>query len=133
MTPVLLDTVGLIAIWDEDDQWHDPAAIVFDQLLAQGRRLVATTLVLYECGNAAARRPYRADVDVLRERMKAEGQLIEHIESDVAAAWSAFRAGHVGSAGIVDHVSFAVMRRLGVTEVFTNDRHFSTAGFKPLF
>lgn len=26
MTPVFLDTVGLIAIWDEDDQWHSRAS-----------------------------------------------------------------------------------------------------------
>ena len=38
-----------------------------------------------------------------------------------------------GQAGIVDHVSFAVMRRLGITQAFTNDRHFQTAGFETLF
>jgi len=25
MTPVFLDSVGLIALWDKDDQWHDAA------------------------------------------------------------------------------------------------------------
>jgi len=30
-------------------------------------------------------------------------------------------------------VSFAVMRRLGITEAFTNDRHFGAAGFTTLF
>lgn len=30
-------------------------------------------------------------------------------------------------------VSFAVMRRLGITEAFTNDRHFQAAGFATLF
>lgn len=39
----------------------------------------------------------------------------------------------LGSAGIVDHVSFSVMRRLGITEAFTNDRHFAAAGFITLF
>ena len=37
------------------------------------------------------------------------------------------------SAGIVDQVSFAVMRRLGITDAFTNDRHFKAAGFRALF
>jgi uncharacterized protein len=133
VTPVFLDTVGLIAVWDEDDQWHEAAAAVFDQLLQQGRSLVVTTLVLYECGNAAARRPYRADVDDLRVQMKADDWLIEPTEADLAIAWPAYRAGHAGQAGIVDHVSFAVMRRLGLTEAFTNDRHFAAAGFTPLF
>jgi len=33
----------------------------------------------------------------------------------------------------VDHVSFVVMRRLGVGRAFTNDRHFRAAGFETLF
>jgi predicted nucleic acid-binding protein len=133
VTAVLLDTVGLLALWDADDQWHVPAAAAFDRLLAGRRSLVVTTLVLYECGNAAARRPYRTDVDDLREQMEVEGCLIEPTRADLAAAWTAYRAEHPGGAGIVDHVSFAVMRRLGLTETFTNDRHFAAAGFTPLF
>jgi predicted nucleic acid-binding protein len=30
-------------------------------------------------------------------------------------------------------VSFSVMRRLGLTRAFTNDRHFAAAGFEALF
>ena len=54
-----LDTVGLIALWDEADQWHAVAQPVFAALLAAHRTLVTTTSVLLECGNAAA-------LDVLR-------------------------------------------------------------------
>ena len=38
-----------------------------------------------------------------------------------------------GQAGIVDQVSFVVMRRLGLDEAFTNDRHFQAAGFATWF
>ena len=33
----------------------------------------------------------------------------------------------------VDQLSFRVMRRLGLTEAFTNDQHFQAAGFTTLF
>ncbi|MBI3735253.1 DUF104 domain-containing protein [Candidatus Sumerlaeota bacterium] len=33
----------------------------------------------------------------------------------------------------VDQISFIVMRRLEVTEVFTCDKHFNAAGFNTLF
>jgi hypothetical protein len=133
MNPVFLDTVGLIAVWDTADQWHAAAAPVFLQLVASGRPLVTTTLVLFECGNAAARRPYRTAVDDLRVWLAGQGRLVEPTASDVDTAWADYRAGQATSAGIVDHVSFAVMRRLGLSEAFTNDRHFQAAGFIILF
>jgi hypothetical protein len=66
MNPVFLDTVGLIAVWDQNDQWHHVVDPVFMQLVASGRPMLTSTLVLYECGNASARRPYRTTVDDLR-------------------------------------------------------------------
>ncbi len=54
-------------------------------------------------------------------------------EEDWKQAWEDYEREEAGQAGIVDHVSFIVMRRLGVTEAFTNDRHFQTAGFAVLF
>jgi predicted nucleic acid-binding protein len=89
--------------------------------------------VLYECGNAAARRPYRSTVDDLRTWLTAKGWLIEPNASDLNTAWTDYRAAAAGQAGIVDYVSLVVMRRLGLTEAFTNDRHFQTAGFTLLF
>ena len=53
--------------------------------------------------------------------------------ADWLQGWEAYAKSETGQAGIVDHVSFVVMRRLGLTEAFTNDRHFQAAGFKTLF
>ncbi len=133
MTPVFLDTVGLLAVWDTADQGLPAAAPVFLQLVASGRPLVTTPLVLYECGNAAARRSYRTAVDDLRVLLTAKGGLLEPTADDLDTAWTDYRAGHTTSAGIVDCISFAVLRRLGLAEVFTNDRHYQAAGFTILF
>ena len=54
-------------------------------------------------------------------------------EEDWHEAWAAYRTGQTGAAGIVDHVSFTVMRRLNISLAFTNDQHFRTAGFQTLF
>jgi predicted nucleic acid-binding protein len=133
MNPVFLDTVGLIAVWDKADQWHDDAEPIFLNLVKSGRTLLTTTLVLHECGNAAARRPYRTTVDDLRVWLAAKGWLVEPTTADLDTAWADYRSATAGDAGIVDHVSFQVMRRLGLTEAFTNDRHFQAAGFVILF
>jgi len=133
MNRVFLDTVGMIAVWDDTDQWHALAHAAYRTLLAQGRRLVTTSLVLCECGNAAARRPYRSDVNELRKFLTQEQLLVDPTPEEVEAAWAAYERGEAGEAGIVDHLSFRVMRRLGVTEAFTNDQHFQAAGFTTLF
>ena len=133
MNAVFLDTVGLLAVWDEDDQWHSRAVAVFQTLLQTRRRLVTSTLILYECGNAAARKPYRGDVDEFRQELLRFGDLIVLTSDDESQAWENYRRDLAGSAGIVDNVSFVVMRRIGLRSAFTNDRHFEAAGFEVLF
>jgi predicted nucleic acid-binding protein len=54
-------------------------------------------------------------------------------EDDWARAWEAYEREEAGRAGINDQVSFAVMRRIGIRQAFTNDRHFQEAGFETLF
>ncbi len=61
------------------------------------------------------------------------GLLISPTEDDFQNAWNNYRQGRPGDPGIVDCISFAVMRRLGLTEAFTNDQHFAAAGFTTLF
>jgi predicted nucleic acid-binding protein len=133
MTPVFLDTVGLIAVWECADQWHTSAVGAFERLIAAGVPVVTTTDVLTECANAAARRPYRRDVVQLRRDLAAAGRLVSPSDTEIESAWVAYSRGEAGQAGIVDHLSFIVMKRLGISEAFTNDRHFVAAGFHVLF
>lgn len=133
MTPIFLDTVGLLALWNKDDQWHSAAEDGYRQIIAARRPVVTTTFILLECGNTAARRAYRKDVCALRRTLELRNELISPTQEDWLKAWEAFERGDAGQAGIVDQVSFAVMRRVGLTHVFTNDRHFQAAGFTTLF
>ncbi|HSV15796.1 MAG TPA: hypothetical protein VLI90_16155 [Tepidisphaeraceae bacterium] len=102
-------------------------------MLGNRRPIVTTTFVLLECGNAASRKPYRSSVARFREQMQAGNRIVVPTEMDWQNAWTAYARGGPSAAGIVDQVSFIVMRRLRITEVFTNDRHFRTAGFNTLF
>jgi predicted nucleic acid-binding protein len=130
---VFLDTVGLLALWDESDQWHTGARRAFEELTISRSQLVTTLPVILECGNAAARRPYRSAVSRLREKLQNVGKLIIPTEEDWKLAWKNYDTGKGEAAGIVDQSSFVVMERLGITNAFTNDVHFRAAGFKVLF
>lgn len=58
MTDVFLDTVGLLALWNADDQWHAAANRAMLSLDANRPRFFTSAFVLLECGNAAARRHF---------------------------------------------------------------------------
>jgi predicted nucleic acid-binding protein len=133
MRAVFLDSVGLLALWSQTDQWHDLAETAFAEITRNKSTLITTTFVLLECGNAVARRGSRDEVNLLRVRFQNAGTLIWPTESDWELAWQAYQRGAADTAGIVDHVSFIVMRRLEITSAFTNDKHFRAAGFETMF
>ncbi len=133
MNGVLLDTVGLVAVWDRSDQWHTVAVEAWAGIVASGAPLLITPFVIAECANAASRRPYRGSGERLRQRLVALRGFIEPTIQEWEAACAAYAAGRIGGPGIVDELSFAIMRRLGLQRAFTNDGHFADAGFEPLF
>jgi predicted nucleic acid-binding protein len=133
MSLVFMDSVGLLALWSKSDQWHDPAEEAFAEITRNRDTLLTTTAVLLECGNAAARRGFRDEATRLRKSFEASGTLIWPTEDDWHQAWDAYQRGEADAAGIVDHISFTVMRRLGIARAFTNDRHFRAAGFETMF
>lgn len=133
MSAVFLDTVGLLALFDVRDQWHSSAEAAWANIVDRRPDLLTTTFVMAECANAAARRPYRGAVAELHETLETEGAIIVPTDADWREAWNRYAVGDATSPGVVDHLSFIVMRRLGVQRAFTNDRHFIGAGFEALF
>jgi uncharacterized protein len=133
VSQVFLDTVGLLAIWNRRDQWHDVAKAAFDDLTKRNVDFVTSSAVLLECGNAAARHPFRPLVGELRQTLLDAEGLLEPTAQEQTVAWQPYLRGEAGDAGIVDQISFVVMCRLKITEAFTNDRHFEAAGFTILF
>lgn len=133
MKSAFADTVGLLALWDRSDQWHEGAERAFSTLTGAKIALFTTSFVLLECANAAARRPYRLAVDQLRSAMEQGGFVLHPTNEDWHRAWEAYARGEADGAGVVDQTSFLVMRRLGIAHAFTNDNHFRAAGFEVLF
>ncbi len=59
MTSVFLDTSGLIAFVNTDDQWHRRAEIVWAELSDSGADLITTSLVLIELADGLSRVHHR--------------------------------------------------------------------------
>src|SRR5438309_935934 len=105
MNDVFLDTVGMIAVWDDTDQWHFAAKAAYALLLSQGRKLgydSPCALRMRECIG-----PPHVPVGVceLRRVLIQEGLLTEPTMREIEQAWTAYGRGEAAQAGIVDHVS----------------------------
>ncbi len=133
MKAVFLDTVGVVALWNRRDQWHAAANEAFGILLAERAVFYSTTYVIAECANAVSRVPVRSNLAKLVAGMEKTGGLQIPTDAEWAEAWAKYVRGHSGSPGMVDHLSFLVMRRRGLSRVFSNDQHFANEGFSPLF
>jgi len=133
MNAIFLDTVGLVAMWNRADQWHEAAIATFELIKSKRHSFVTTSYILLECGNTASRRTYRQQPNLLRDYLVRRNEVIFPTVSDWDEAWKTYSTGDASQAGIVDQISFIVMRRLGIIEAFTNDKHFEAAGFRVLF
>lgn len=134
MNPVFLDTSGLIAVANSDDQWHDAAEAVWHSLVESGVRLITTSLVLVEPGDGLSRIQYRQlALDIYGRLQSSPRVSIIHATPDhTERGWQLFRHRRDKEWGVTDCVSIVVMRDWGVTEVFSSDHHFEQAGFEVL-
>jgi predicted nucleic acid-binding protein len=129
---VFVDTSALLAILDADDDSHLLARRIWVDLLQRAEDLVCTSYVLVECFALVQNRLGIAAVRVLVEDILPVLRLhwvsTEEHQTGVSALLTAGR----GDLSLVDCVSFAIMRRLGMPEAFAFDRDFAEQGFRLL-
>ena len=131
---VFLDTGFTIALSVESDEHHERAVELAEQLEAEKTRLVTTRAILLETGNALSKERYRqaavALLDALEEDSSVE--IVPLSEELFAKAFELFRNRPDKEWGLVDCVSFIVMRERELTEALTPDKHYEQAGFRAL-
>jgi uncharacterized protein len=126
---VFVDTSAFLAVLNAGDENHARAARAFRGLVESGEDLIATSYVLVETmallqhrfGPAAAR-GFQDDVVPVLEVVWVDAEL--HGEGTAALLTAGRR-----ELSLVDCVSFACMRRRGMTRAFHFDRHFREQGF----
>ncbi len=134
MSSVFLDTSGLVAVVNTDDEWHIRAESVWQQLIATDVPLVTTSLVLIELGDGLSRIHQRPLALKLYDRFRnsTRVELIQVTPDVEASAWQLFRQRPDKEWGVTDCASFAVMSERGIQRAFTTDHHFEQAGFERL-
>jgi len=134
VSPVFLDTSGLIAVVNADDSLRAEALKLWQQLIATRVPLITTSLVLIELGDGLSRvRLRHLAIETRRRLLESPTCDVIQVTSEVEAeGWDLFVNRNDKSWGVTDCISMVVAKQRSVTCVFTSDRHFEQAGFEVL-
>jgi predicted nucleic acid-binding protein len=133
MPEIFADTSGWAAVFGRTDPFHARARFLIEQLDTDGVQVVTTNYVLAELVSLLTRpmrisRPHQ--VTMLDSIKSATWVQVVHIDPDLdAEAWALWRRHGDKEWSLIDCASFVVMRRQGITDALTSDRHFEQAGF----
>jgi len=127
---VFVDTSAFCARYARGDAHHQAASRLWEEL--DGTPLITTNHILEETLTLLARRVGYAFAANLANHVYASVELdvIYTTREEEQAALPFFSKFADQRIGFTDCISFAVMRRNGISTAFTFDRHFIDAGFK---
>jgi uncharacterized protein len=129
--PILVDTLFVVALINPRDQYHQKAVELSE--VFEGHRLLVTDAILLEIGNALAR-GYRTEAaQVIEQFLDSEEVDLVRLDPDLfGRALRLYKRHDDKFWGLVDCLSFLVMKERGMEEALTFDRHFPQAGFRAL-
>ncbi len=131
MADAFVDTSFVVALVNKRDQCHLRALDLASQF--ERRPLVTTDAVLLEIGNALAKNFRAASIQVIDDFLTSSEIQIVHLYPDLFhKGFSLYRSRLDKTWGLIDCVSFIVMREAGIAESLTADKHFEQAGFRAL-
>jgi uncharacterized protein len=129
VSAVFIDTSAFLAVLIADDAQHCTAQSVFERLLQTQSDLVTHNYVILETFSLLQSRvgidAARVFAQELLPIASVEWVRPEDHDIGIGAVLTASRR----RLSLVDCVSFALLRRTGITEVFAFDRYFAEQGF----
>ncbi len=135
MTSLFLDTSYLIAVENSDDQYHRTSSKHWRDLLKSSPRpLVTSSYVLVEVVTLLNnRRLHSKAVELGNNLLRSRSFNVVHVDEELFyEAWSYFQKYKDKTYSPTDCISFVLMKKLGIAEALTFDRHFVQAGFAKL-
>ena len=126
---IFIDTSGFIAMLDADDAFHAMAAKTWTDILTSQEALVTTNYVLVETCALVQHRLGTQAVKLFQEDVVPVLSIHWIDKTMHYAAISVMLSTRRKKLSLVDCVSFAAMRFLGITTVFTFDKHFKEQEF----
>lgn len=127
----LIDTSFVVALVNKKDEDHEKAVrLSFD---FNRKETIITDAVLLEIGNSLSRRFKRECIEAVEGFFESkEVKIVRLEESLFSKAFELYKTHADKTWGLVDCISFVVMKEQNIKDALTSDRHFVQAGFRAL-
>lgn len=124
---VFVDTSAIAALLNSKDFNHEQAKNVLENLKSQNASLLITNYIRVE---THALLLHKAGYELAVKFLDSRSFFIEWADrEDENMAIKIIKQYNDKSFSLTDSISFAVIQRLGITDVFAYDRHFEQFGF----
>lgn len=129
-----LDTSYAIALAVPKDPFHERAIALSLELEKAKSSLITSRAIILEIGNALSRQPSRRSGVTLLQKLESDPRLliVEISKGVYQSAFRLFSERLDKEWGLIDCVSFVVMKERRINLALTTDVHFVQAGFSAL-
>ena len=128
---IFVDSLFVIALINRRDSYHRQAVSLATSL--RGQPLLLTDAILLEIGNGLARSYKKEAVAIIDHFLRAKEAEVVRLSPELfGEAFDLYRSYRDKDWGMVDCVSFVVMRKHGAEAALTFDHNFVQAGFQAL-
>lgn len=136
MTLLFADTFLWTALADRTDQWHE-VVVRYEATLSPDVRLVTTEEVLVEfatqLGTKAARLRRAATLFARDILSNPTIEVVPQSHASFLEGLRLFEDRPDKLYSLTDCISMQTMKRRGITQALTHDRHFAQEGFEAVF
>jgi predicted nucleic acid-binding protein len=128
---IFVDTSFVIALVNENDQNHQNTYGLAEKF--ENYPLVITDVILLEIGNALAGNFKQEYIEIISDFCSSSEVSIIHLNPILfQKGFELYKSYKDKLWGLIDCISFVVMREMEITDVLTFDKHFEQAGFNAL-
>jgi uncharacterized protein len=128
---LFIDTGAFLAKEIAADQNHRSAVEFWNRIHEDGPRIYSSEHVLDETATLLARRTsYSWSAEWGRDVLASGIHFLSAEDGDLAAAFALMKKFADQAVSFTDCVSFVLMKKQGLRDVFGFDRHFAAAGYR---
>ncbi|MEG3438833.1 type II toxin-antitoxin system VapC family toxin [Pannus brasiliensis CCIBt3594] len=126
---VFIDTLFLVALINKQDRYHQKALELADR--TENCTYFCTNIILFEVGNALSKNYREQAIQLIHCLLGSDRVEMVNLTPELFdRAVNFYRQHQDKEWGLVDCLSFVVMRQYQIDRALTFDKHFTQAGFQ---